>query len=72
MKLVRSARDLCANLPSSQSIVVPEHGFNSARLKHVSLYVRRTELQAQEAIFINFDTAALYLSHMLEVCSKNP
>lgn len=67
--MVRDAQDVCATPPAS--ISVSDLGLETARLKHVSLYIRRTELRAQEAIFINFDTAALYLSHMLEVRSDD-
>lgn len=65
--LVRRARDLCATPPLL--ISAQEQTFSSPRLKNVAMYVRRIELRAQEAIFINIELASLYLSHMLEVRS---
>lgn len=44
---------------------------SSPRLKHVNLYIRRTEAQHQEAIFLNVDAAVIYLSHLLEVLSAS-
>lgn len=43
---------------------------DSPRLKHVNLYIRRTEAQHREATFLNIDAAVLYLSHLLEVHLK--
>lgn len=66
--LVRSARDFCARQPEHLSVGKDMNC--SARMKHIRLYVRRTDLRSQDSIFLNFDTAALYLSHLLEVHSE--
>lgn len=63
--LVQRAWDLSAT--PTQEISAGDVEPPTACLKHVSLYIRRTDLHDQESMYLNFDAAAIYLSHMLEV-----